>query len=100
MKPIAAPISRWALRMLATKGMESRDAQIGLRFVPDSDIESFEDQGTAFLEGYASCLSDLLYLTTDGEDPLDQKTLRAILHTWLYLCSNAITKRFRATAKA
>jgi hypothetical protein len=82
--------------------MEKQDSQLGLKLVPQTEIESFNDQDTLFLEGYATCLNDLLEVVNseDEHGAMDLKTARIVMKTWLYLCSNIVTKRLSSIAQA
>lgn len=91
------PISKFKLQFLASKGLELQETQLGLNGVPQEDVEAFADQATLFLQGYASCLRDIIELI---EGPLHEKgttvkTLSAVIRTWLYLCSHIISRRDR-----
>lgn len=93
-KPIAVPLTKWALKFLADRGLGRWDTQLGLSLVPQDDVKSFNDQTTEFLEGYATCLSDLLHLVEEKQGGVgDLKTLGIIMRTWLYLCSNAVSNK-------
>jgi hypothetical protein len=83
------------LQFLASKGLELVETQLGLNGVPQEHVEAFDDQSTLFLQGYATCLSDIVALI---EGPLYEKsstikTLSGVVRTWLYLCSYTISKR-------
>lgn len=97
------PLSRLALRLAAEEGMKNVTERLGLITCPTEYWETMADQPSSFINGYATCLNDVVNLL-HNKGPLSNnrrgkaaklniRTLLSILNVLLYLCSYTLTQR-------
>jgi len=109
MKEAITPLSRWALQRTAEAGMKGLLERVGLYTCPVEHWETMAEQSTAFITGYATCLSDILSLFQDGplssnstgkDAKANNKTLVTILKVLIFLCNYTINQKEGTSARA